>query len=79
LNDMAKNLVLWLIIAAVLLSVFQNFSPTAKEEGVVYSPLIEEVRRVRIDGVVLEGFAAGATRQMAVHLKQLVPMCPIPD
>jgi len=26
LNNMAKNLLLWLVIAAVLLSVFNNFS-----------------------------------------------------
>ena len=27
MNDMAKNLLLWLIIAVVLLTVFQSFNP----------------------------------------------------
>ncbi|MEH6466393.1 MAG: ATP-dependent zinc metalloprotease FtsH, partial [Porticoccus sp.] len=52
---MAKNLVLWLIIAAVLLTVFQNFSPKVQEESVSYSSFIEEVQTGRIDSVVLEG------------------------
>ena len=28
LNDMAKNLVLWIIIAVVLMSVFNSFAPS---------------------------------------------------
>ncbi|TQV74512.1 ATP-dependent zinc metalloprotease FtsH [Exilibacterium tricleocarpae] len=57
---MAKNLVLWLIIAAVLLTVFQNFSPQAARETLSYSDFIEEVRSdrvksVTIDGVIIEG------------------------
>ena len=60
MNDMAKNLVLWLIIAAVLLTVFQNFSPQASRETLSYSDFIEEVRSdrvksVTIDGVMIEG------------------------
>ena len=55
MNDMAKNLVLWLIIAAVLLSVFQNFSPPTQEASVSYSSFIEEVQTGRIESVVLEG------------------------
>ena len=55
MNDMAKNLVLWLIIAAVLLSVFQNFSPSAPDNMVDYSAFIEEVQTGRIQSVVVEG------------------------
>jgi cell division protease FtsH len=29
MNDMAKNLLLWVIIAVVLLTVFQSFKPRA--------------------------------------------------
>jgi cell division protease FtsH len=76
LNDMAKNLVLWLIIAAVLLSVFQNFSPTAKEEGVSYSSFIEEVQTGRIDSVVLEGLTVEATRADGSKFKTTRPDVP---
>ena len=56
---MAKNLVLWLIIAAVLLMVFQNFSPTTGQQ-VNYSQFVEmvqegQVRQVTIDGLQVQG------------------------
>jgi len=41
---MAKNLVLWLIIAAVLLMVFQNFTPTTSGQKVNYSQFVEMVQ-----------------------------------
>ncbi|XKG39618.1 ATP-dependent zinc metalloprotease FtsH [Marinobacter sp.] len=57
---MAKNLVLWLIIAAVLLMVFQNFQPTTTGQQVNYSQFVEmvqqgQVRQVTIDGLTIEG------------------------
>ncbi|MBQ0711526.1 MAG: ATP-dependent zinc metalloprotease FtsH [Porticoccus sp.] len=73
---MAKNLVLWLIIAAVLLSVFQNFSPTAKEESVSYSSFIEEVQTGRIDSVVLEGLTVEVSRADGSTFKTTRPDVP---
>lgn len=60
MNDMAKNLLLWLIIAAVLLTVFNNFSAQSPKQALDYSDFIEEVqndrvRRVVIDGLVISG------------------------
>lgn len=57
---MAKNLVLWLIIAAVLLMVFQNFTPTTSGQQVNYSQFVEmvqdgQVRQVTIDGLQIQG------------------------
>ncbi|TVP55498.1 MAG: AAA family ATPase, partial [Halomonadaceae bacterium] len=64
---MAKNLVLWLIIAAVLLMVFQNFSPETTERKINYSQFVEmvqsgQVRQVEIDGVHIEGVTQDNTR-----------------
>ncbi len=72
MNDMAKNLVLWLIIAAVLLTVFQNFSPQATRESLNYSEFINEVQsdrvsEVTIDGVVIEGQRHDGSRFEAVR------------
>ncbi|WP_235937466.1 ATP-dependent zinc metalloprotease FtsH [Marinobacter caseinilyticus] len=60
MNDMAKNLVLWLIIAAVLLMVFQNFTPTTSGQQVNYSQFVQmvqqgQVRQVTIDGLEIQG------------------------
>ena len=44
MNDMAKNLILWVIIAIVLMSVFNNFTSTqSKAQSLAYSDFLEEV------------------------------------
>ncbi len=49
LSDMAKNLILWLVIAVVLMSVFQSFTPNnANEQQMNYSLFINDVRRGQI-------------------------------
>lgn len=55
MNDMAKNLVLWLIIAAVLLMVFNNFNTESPNAQLNYSDFVAEVQRDRVRQVVIEG------------------------
>ena len=46
---MAKNLILWLVIAVVLMSVFQSFSPsTTTEQQMDYTRFITDVRQGQI-------------------------------
>ena len=53
---MAKNLVLWLIIAAVLLTVFNNFNTETEANKLSYSQFIEQVRTDQVTRVVVEGY-----------------------
>jgi len=76
LNDMAKNLVLWLIIAAVLLSVFQNFNPPPKEDSISYSAFIEEVQSGRVSSVVIEGLTVEGKRADGSAFKTIRPNVP---
>ena len=60
MNDMGKNLLLWLVIAAVLLVVFNNFGMRSGPDTIEYSNFIEyvnsnQVRRVQIDGLTITG------------------------
>ena len=60
LNDMGKNLLLWLIIAAVLLTVFQNFNVRPELEEIDYSAFLElvtqnQVRAVEVEGLTIRG------------------------
>src|SRR5688572_20139672 len=55
LSDMVKNLLLWMIIAAVLLTVFQNFSRPATTEQLIYSDFIKEVQADQISEVTISG------------------------
>ena len=65
---MAKNLILWVIIAIVLMSVFNNFtSETSRPNTLAYSDFIQQVKEggvqsVTIDGREIDGtFTAGGT------------------
>ena len=49
MNDMGKNLLLWLIIAAILLTVFQNFQITNGSDEIDYSTFLELVNKGHSD------------------------------
>ncbi|SMF00710.1 membrane protease FtsH catalytic subunit [Alteromonadaceae bacterium Bs31] len=55
MNDMAKNLVLWLVIAAVLFTVFQNFNESSPHDEISYSEFMNEVVDQRVSEVAIEG------------------------
>ena len=56
MNDMAKNLVLWVVIALVLMSVFNNFGPRrVATQQVEYSQFLQDVKQGRVQKVVIEG------------------------
>ncbi|MFB9068068.1 ATP-dependent zinc metalloprotease FtsH [Pseudofulvimonas gallinarii] len=49
MNDMSKNLLLWIVVAVVLMAVFRSFAPPAGGAGeVAYSTFIQEVRDRRV-------------------------------
>lgn len=56
MNDMAKNLILWLIIAAVLLTVFNNFSVDTSPQAMNYSQFVQQVQNDRIKSVTIDGY-----------------------
>jgi len=55
LNDMVKNLFLWLIIAVVLVSVFSNFGPRQPStEKISYSRFLSDVDQGMVSSVTIE-------------------------
>ncbi len=64
MNDMAKNIVLWVVIAVVLISVFNNFGPPqAPARTLSYSDFIQEVRVGAIREVEIKGRNIRVTTQ----------------
>ncbi|MCP4288647.1 MAG: ATP-dependent zinc metalloprotease FtsH [Gammaproteobacteria bacterium] len=56
MNDMAKNLILWVIIAIVLMSVFNNFTAEkSKPNMLAYSDFIDQVNSGSIQAVTIDG------------------------
>lgn len=69
---MAKNLILWLIIAGVLLMVFNTFTPQVNEQELTYSDFIAELRdgrisQVEIDILDIDGVKTDGTRFKTVR------------
>ena len=62
MNNMMKNLVIWLVIGLVLMTVFNQFnSRQAVQAPMEYSQFIEEVKAGRIAKVTIEGRQLKAT------------------
>ncbi len=52
---MAKNLILWLVIAVVLMSVFQSFTPGGgTEQSMNYTRFVQDVRQGQVREVVVD-------------------------
>ena len=67
MNDMAKNLILWLIIAAVLVTVMNNFSSPTEASKLNYSEFIQQVQQgavteVTVNGYIISGKRADGTK-----------------
>ena len=57
MNDMAKNLILWVIIALVLLTVFKNFDGMqSSTQKLSYSEFVSSVENRQVSKVVIDGF-----------------------
>ena len=56
MNDVAKNLILWVVIAVVLLSVFQNFGDRSSSgQTLIYSDFLTQVKQGQVSEVMIEG------------------------
>jgi cell division protease FtsH len=56
LNNLTKNLLLWLVIAVVLMSVFNNFgSRQASQRPLEYSAFIQKVKQDQVERVTIQG------------------------
>ncbi len=74
MNDMAKNLLLWLVIAAVLLTVFNNFSVQSPTEQLNYSQFITEVQNERVRKVVIDGLVISGERNDNSRFESVRPL-----
>lgn len=55
MNDMVKNLILWVIIAIVLLSVFQNFGPRQPSSKIKYHEFYSHLKSEGLKTVTIQG------------------------
>lgn len=75
MNDMMKNILLWVVIAAVLMSVFNNFGTqeTASNKSMTYSDFIASVKNGHVKHVNINGRDIKGMMQSGERFKTYSP------
>ncbi|MDV6318631.1 ATP-dependent zinc metalloprotease FtsH [Chromohalobacter sp. HP20-39] len=73
MNDMAKNLILWLVIAAVLLTVFNNFSTESAPQTMSYSQFVQQVQNDQVRSVTIAGYTINGVREDGTKFQTIRP------
>jgi cell division protease FtsH len=77
LNNLMKNIAIWLVIALVLMTVFNNFGARQSVQGQVeYSQFIDEVKRGNIAKVTIEGHTLKVQRSDGKRITTYAPSDP---
>lgn len=70
---MAKNLILWLVIAAVLLTVFNNFSTESAPQNTNYSQFVQQVQNQQVRSVTIDGYTIRGERTDGSQFQTIRP------
>lgn len=70
---MAKNLILWLVIAAVLLTVFNNFSVDSSPQAMNYSQFVQQVQNQQVRSVTIDGYTISGERTDGSQFQTIRP------
>ena len=74
MNDLTKNVLLWVVIVLVLLAVFSRYMPpVGQPEEVRYSTFLNDVKANRVESVVLQGEMIYGKRKDKTEFKTYNP------
>jgi len=63
LNDLVKNILLWVIVAIILMSVFNNLSTNRQESKLSYSDFMQFVQQNQVNEVMISGRTISGSMQ----------------
>ena len=71
---MVKNLILWLVIAVVLMSLFQSFAPgDSSGRPLDYTTFVQDVRRGEVQDVTINGQIINGTKRSGDKFETIMP------
>jgi cell division protease FtsH len=79
MNDMAKNLLLWVVIAIVLIVVFQTFNPRAETQDIPYSDFLTQVENNTVAQVKISATLPATIKGKRRDGSALTTTAPIED
>ena len=63
MNDLVKNIILWVVVAVILMSVFSNLTQNSKTAEISYSEFIKSIKSHQVTDVMLTGRVITGTLQ----------------
>ena len=63
MNDLVKNIILWVVVAVILMSVFSNLTQNSKSQEISYSDFIKSIKSNQVTDVMLTGRVITGTLQ----------------
>jgi cell division protease FtsH len=80
MNDMAKNLLLWIVIAVVLIAVFQSFNPRGAEPASVpYSDFMQQVEQNNVSSAKISATLPATITAKRKDGGSLTTVAPVED
>jgi len=80
MNDMAKNLLLWIVIAVVLIAVFQSFNPRGSEATPIpYSDFMQQVEQNNVGSAKISATLPATITAKRKDGSALVTVAPVED
>ena len=80
MNDMAKNLLLWIVIAVVLIAVFQSFNPRgADPQNISYSEFMQQAEQNNVSQVTISATMPATITGKRKDGTALTTVAPIED
>ena len=73
MNDFVKNIVIWIVLAGILMSVFNSFTPKSEVNDLSYSEFILEVQTDRVASVVNNGLTIEGKRVDGSQFTTVIP------
>ncbi|MGB2173194.1 MAG: ATP-dependent metallopeptidase FtsH/Yme1/Tma family protein, partial [Porticoccaceae bacterium] len=73
MNDFLKNILIWLVLAGILMSVFNSFTPKTEVNDLSYSDFILEVQNERVSSVVNNGLTIEGERTDGSKFTTVIP------
>lgn len=63
MNDLIKNIILWVVVAIILMSVFSNLTTNSQTQEISYSDFIKSINSNQVTDVMLTGRVINGTLQ----------------